>query len=162
MKRTKRWFVTILIMIVLVSCGPARHEPGLISKMPAKITSPPPLVVPSSVFRADPTLGKVKNDTRNVFIKIWIDPKVKSVDIRRYDQLSAILGVPTLTLIPGLSRELHMDLGVHLLYAEGMIKTKYGWKSLGFATKDVVVDSSISGGGHYGWYVAFRRGNFQR
>jgi len=120
------------------------------------------LVIPSSIFRADPTLGKIKNRAHNVWIKIWVDPKAKKVDIRRYDQLSEVLGIPTLTLMPGLAREMYMDLGVHLVYAEGMIKTRYGWKSLGFATKDVVVDSGISGGGHYGWYITFRRGDFQR
>jgi len=165
----KKWFILLLVVVFFVSCGSARKQ-AIKDKEPEKIPSSSfqvtqqtePLVVPPSIFHSDPTLGKIKNDTRNIWIKIWVDPEVRDGNMRQYDQLNVILGEPTLTLIPGLARELCMDLGVHLVYAEGLIKTKYGWKSLGFATKDVLVDSSISGGGHYGWYVSFSQGDFQR
>lgn len=157
----KKLVFLLMLAIFFIGCG---HKQIIIREEaePRMTSRPEPLVIPPNIFRSDPTLGKIKNNTRNIWIKVWVDPEVKNVDIEQYDQLSVILGDPFLIFIPGLVHELHMDLGIHLVYAEGMIQTKYGLKSLGFATKDVVVDSRISGGGHYGWYVSFSQGDFQR
>ena len=139
------------------------QDPTVHSREPAPaFEKQEPIVVPLPYFFSDPTLGKVKNETRSVFIKIWVNPRATEKEIRDSQNMEDFLGKPTLILIPGLSQEMYLPFGVNSIYAEGITKTPhYGWRTIGFASKEVKIDSQISGGGHYGWYLRFNHGSFR-
>jgi len=171
MKMKRLLFVFLsLAILVTTACGANRikfertKQGGVVVPAPSAqvYKTPEALVIPPTHY-PDSTLGKIENDTQNIFIKIWIDPE--SVEKMVFDttQIEDILGKPNLILPPGVNHNnMAVDFGFHLILAEGMMKTNYfGWKSLGLAKKEFTVDSRISGG-YYGWQVRFHQGDFRR
>ncbi len=105
------------------------------------------------VYFPDPTKGYIQNRTYNIFIKVWLDPDFGSEGDK---------GEPDFYLPPKAIDKAIMPLGDHIVYAEGLIKTQYGWESVGVTSEEISIDHRVYYGGHYGWYVEFNQSDFQR
>lgn len=104
-------------------------------------------------YYPDPTRGYIENQTDNVFIKVWLDP---SFEVGRKKEL------PDLDLPPQAIMEASMPLDEHSIYAQGRVKTYYGWVSVGSVNKRITIDHRVCSGGHYGWKLIFRQSDFRR
>jgi hypothetical protein len=114
-----------------------------------KVKEPPELVT----YYPDPTRGYIENRTYNVFIKVWLAP---SFEVGRKEAL------PDLDLPPQAIMEASMPLDEHSIYAQGRVKTYYGWISVGSVNKRITIDHRVYSGGHYGWKLIFRQSDFRR
>lgn len=158
----KRFLFVLFLLLLTVACGSKQIRLEGAGPSVQVYKSPEALVIPPTYY-PDSTLGKIENDTQNIFIKIWIDPKSSDKAVFDTTKIEGILGSPNLTLSPGVSHNnVAVDLGFHLILAEGMVETNFfGWRSLGLVKKEFTVDSQMDGG-YYGWRVRFSQGDFRR
>lgn len=157
----KNLFILFLLLLI-VACGPKQVRLEGAGPSVRVYKSSEALVIPPTYY-PDSTLGKIENDTQNIFIKIWIDPKAVEKIVFNTTKIEDILGSPNLTLPPGVSHNnMAVDFGFHLILAEGMVKTNFfGWRSLGLVKREFTVDSQMNGG-YYGWQIRFSQGDFKR
>lgn len=148
----------ILFFVALMAASCMYQPPMLISQPPAPssttVQSAPSTMLPSTgqqveVWRPDPTAGIVGNQSRNLFLRLWINSRPPSP--------------PTLELGPEQSAPVNVPLGSHTIYAEGRLRTpNYGWISVGTASRRFEIRNWSGTYGGFAWRQYFNDGDFGR
>jgi hypothetical protein len=159
----KSFFVILVVALVIGGCAYQQPryiiiaEPGSVARpgqptvaLPSSQGQPPSVPAPPQVevWRPDPTWILICNDSRTLFLEVWID--------------SGPPAPPRLKLIPELCGDDHVMLGDHFWYAQGYIETPaFGRVSTGIARRDFYIRnwSYLSG---YALRIPINDGDFRR
>ncbi|MFQ5882422.1 MAG: hypothetical protein ACE5I9_08115 [Candidatus Methylomirabilales bacterium] len=137
-----------ILLLTIVTVGTACAKQGTLARRPpatgAAVASPDPTAQSVTAPNADPTVGRLINETR-WRVEVFIDAEP--------DSLGA---APSMTLNPRDTRSGHLDLGPHRVIALAFVDTQFGTRMVGQYDRTVQVNPR--GGG---WILRFTEGVFR-
>ncbi len=158
-------FAILALIFIICSCAMQRQiilsqpgESGVVFVPPEKaVVLGDSVLVPNeaeileepfTAYYPDPTKGMIKNYSRlNLVVDVWLN--------------SAPSSPPTVKLLPQQAIRVYAPLGTLRIYAEGKIKTVYGWQSVGSFSREYRI-SSYSYWGDDGWEIYIWESDFPR